>query len=76
MFGVAMVERANKHDLDHGNHSECSLSLLLEPESSSPRVGARSLRAIAAELNRRGIQTPRGAGEWKAGTVSQLLART
>jgi len=37
--------------------------------------GARSLRAIAAELNRRGIQTPRGVGEWKAGSVSQLLAR-
>jgi DNA invertase Pin-like site-specific DNA recombinase len=37
--------------------------------------GARSLWAIAAELNRRGIQTPRGVGEWKAGSVAQLLAR-
>jgi len=27
------------------------------------------------ELNRRGIQTPRGKGEWQASTVSQLLAR-
>jgi Recombinase len=32
-------------------------------------------RGIAAELNNRGIQTPRGKGEWQAGTVSQLLAR-
>jgi DNA invertase Pin-like site-specific DNA recombinase len=37
--------------------------------------GARSLRAIAAALNERGIRTPRGAGEWKAGSVAQLLAR-
>jgi Recombinase len=37
--------------------------------------GARSLRAIAAELNQRGIRTPRGVGEWQAGSVSQLLAR-
>jgi hypothetical protein len=37
--------------------------------------GARSLRAIAAGLNERGIRTPRGACEWKAGTVAQLLAR-
>jgi hypothetical protein len=37
--------------------------------------GARSLRAIAAGLNERGIRTPRGVGEWKAGTVAQLLAR-
>jgi Recombinase len=37
--------------------------------------GARSLRAIAAGLNERGIRTPRGACKWKAGTVAQLLAR-
>jgi hypothetical protein len=38
-------------------------------------AGATSLRAIAAGLNERGVSTPRGVGEWKAGTVSQLLAR-
>jgi DNA invertase Pin-like site-specific DNA recombinase len=38
-------------------------------------IGARSLRAIAAGLNERGVRTPRGIGEWKAGTVSQLMAR-
>jgi DNA invertase Pin-like site-specific DNA recombinase len=38
-------------------------------------AGTTSLRGIAAELNRRGIRTPRGVGEWKAGQVSQLLAR-
>jgi hypothetical protein len=31
--------------------------------------------AIAAELNERGIQAPRGTGKWKAGSVAQLLAR-
>jgi hypothetical protein len=36
---------------------------------------ATSLRGIAAELNRRGIQTPRGVGQWQAGSVSQLLGR-
>jgi DNA invertase Pin-like site-specific DNA recombinase len=38
-------------------------------------AGARSLRAIADGLNARGIQTPRGVGQWQAGSVSQLLAR-
>jgi DNA invertase Pin-like site-specific DNA recombinase len=38
-------------------------------------AGTTSLRGIAAALNDRGIQTPRGKGEWQAGTVSQLLAR-
>ena len=32
----------------------------------------RSLRAIAAELNKRAIRTPR---EWQAGNVGQLLTR-
>jgi DNA invertase Pin-like site-specific DNA recombinase len=38
-------------------------------------TGVTSLRGIAAELNARGIQTPRGMGEWMGGTVRQLLAR-
>jgi hypothetical protein len=38
-------------------------------------AGARSLRAIAAGLNERGISTPRGTGLWQANTVAQLLAR-
>ena len=37
--------------------------------------GARSLRAIAAGLNKRGVSTPRGTGQWQACTVAQLLAR-
>jgi hypothetical protein len=40
-----------------------------------PESGPASLRAIAAALNERGIRTPRGVGEWQAGTVAQLLAR-
>jgi DNA invertase Pin-like site-specific DNA recombinase len=38
-------------------------------------AGARSLRALAAALNERGISTPRGTGQWQANTVAQLLAR-
>jgi hypothetical protein len=37
-------------------------------------AGARSLPAIAAGLNARGVPTPSGIGEWKAETVAQLLA--
>jgi hypothetical protein len=38
-------------------------------------AGVTLLRAIAAALNERGISTPRGTGQWQAGTVAQLLAR-
>jgi DNA invertase Pin-like site-specific DNA recombinase len=38
-------------------------------------AGYCSLRAIAAQLNQRGVRTPRGTGQWQAGTVSQLLRR-
>jgi DNA invertase Pin-like site-specific DNA recombinase len=38
------------------------------------RTGARSLRAIAAALNARGVATARG-GRWQAQTVSNVLAR-
>jgi hypothetical protein len=37
--------------------------------------GAISLRAIATELNRRGIPTPRGTGKWQAAQVQRLLER-
>jgi hypothetical protein len=47
----------------------------MEKAPLADATGARSLRAIAAELNRRGIRTPRGVGERQAGSVSQLLAR-
>ena len=36
--------------------------------------GATSLRAIAAELNRRGMLTRRG-GRWHVSTVTNLLVR-
>jgi hypothetical protein len=38
-------------------------------------IGARSLRAIAAELNRRGIPTSTGAGEWHGAQLRRVLAR-
>jgi Recombinase len=38
-------------------------------------AGATSLRAIASALNERGVSTPRGTAQWKAGSVAQLLAR-
>jgi hypothetical protein len=37
--------------------------------------GARSLRAIAAELNRRGVPTATGTGEWYGAQVRRVLAR-
>ena len=39
------------------------------------RGGSTSLRSIAAELNRRGIPTPRGSGKWSAVQVSRALGR-
>ena len=38
-------------------------------------AGVTSLRDIAAEMNRRGIPTASGRGEWQADTVRQLLVR-
>jgi Recombinase len=38
-------------------------------------AGARSLRAIAAELNRRGVPTATGRGEWSGTQVRRVLAR-
>jgi hypothetical protein len=37
--------------------------------------GARSLRAIAAALNARGIPTATGTGKWEAAQVARVLAR-
>jgi DNA invertase Pin-like site-specific DNA recombinase len=37
-------------------------------------TGAKTLRAIAAELNKRGIPTARGTGEWQAAQVGRVLA--
>ncbi len=44
------------------------------PEVTKMRAGGSSLRAIAAEMTRRGIRTPRG-GAWTAASVNNLLAR-
>jgi DNA invertase Pin-like site-specific DNA recombinase len=38
-------------------------------------AGARSLRAIAAGLNERGIPTARGVGIWSAAQVMSVMAR-
>jgi hypothetical protein len=38
-------------------------------------TGATSLRAIAAALNRRGIPTATGRGEWSGKQVGRVLAR-
>ena len=37
--------------------------------------GARSVRAMTAELNRRGVPTATGAGQWHLPTVHRLLHR-
>jgi DNA invertase Pin-like site-specific DNA recombinase len=44
------------------------------PLAASLAAEGRSLRAIAAELNERGITTPRGK-QWQATSVKNLLAR-
>ncbi|MEY2668911.1 MAG: hypothetical protein RJA59_1549 [Pseudomonadota bacterium] len=49
-------------------------SARLAPIVQEIRPG-RSLRQIAAELNARGVRTPRGIGVWSASTVARLLAR-
>ena len=38
-------------------------------------AGVTSLRAIAASLNARGIQTATGEGQWEAAKVRRVLAR-
>jgi hypothetical protein len=38
--------------------------------------GARSVRAIAAELNARKVRTASGRGEWQAVQVQRVLARS
>jgi hypothetical protein len=38
-------------------------------------AGATSLRAIVAELNRRGISTARGTGSWSASQVARIVLR-
>jgi DNA invertase Pin-like site-specific DNA recombinase len=48
----------------------------LAPEIEKLRAsGLTSLRAIAAALNERGIETPRGVGEWQAAQVARVLER-
>ena len=60
----AVAERANARALD------------LAPTVKELQAGGFcSLRAIAAQLNQRGVKTPRGVGVWQAGTVRQLLRR-
>jgi hypothetical protein len=39
------------------------------------RAGGLSLRAIAAELDRRGIATKEGRGGWKHTAVRRLICR-
>jgi hypothetical protein len=40
------------------------------------RAGVKSLREIAAELEARGIRTPRGGTAWTAMAVKRILDRT
>jgi DNA invertase Pin-like site-specific DNA recombinase len=60
----AVTERANARAADLG-------PIVRDLQAA----GARSLRAIAAGLNDRGVKTPRGNGKWQAWTVHQLLAQ-
>jgi hypothetical protein len=68
-FTAAAPRAALKARTARANANAADLAPILK------ELQAASLRAIAAALNERGIRTPRGVGDWKAGTVSQLLAR-
>jgi hypothetical protein len=73
----------SKASTRHGDPARGGIGVIANPSTSRSRPTPCSestlprlpLRAIAAGLNARGIRTPRGVGGWKAGTVSQLLAR-
>ena len=50
-------------------------SELLPTITAIQAIGASSLRAIAAELNARGIPMPRRVGEWSAVQVHRVMGR-
>src|SRR3954465_14724668 len=61
----------------HGSHQSEGPGARTEPEGHYCRresLGVASVRAIAAELNARGILTP-GGGLWHATSVARLLER-
>lgn len=67
-FGRADVERsASVRRAASQDHAARVLPVIEEIGRDLP------LRVIAAGLNARGVATPRGIGEWKAGTVHRLL---
>jgi DNA invertase Pin-like site-specific DNA recombinase len=51
-------------------------SELLPTITAIKAAGANSLRAIAAELNAREVQTPRRLGEWSAVQVQRVMGRS
>ena len=63
-----IARRRIKADADA--HSEAVMPMIREAQAA----GAKTLRAIAAALNGRGIATARG-GKWEAATVRNILKR-
>ena len=59
----------------HSQKASRSRSELLPTITAIKVAGARSLRAIAAELNTREIQTPRRPGVWCAVQVQRVMER-
>lgn len=79
--GVKLGSRRADHPKVNGKRgNEANLRLaqqraeMLAPVFTELRAQGLSLRAMAAELNRRSIQTPRGA-PWSAVTVRDVLGR-
>jgi DNA invertase Pin-like site-specific DNA recombinase len=74
--GARLTQKARKAGWEarqaRANERAADLAPIVKDLQAS---GATSLRAIAAGLNERGIQTPRGTGQWQAGSVALLLAR-
>src|SRR5450631_4226453 len=80
---AAGTRLGNPHNLDHAGNTGRAALIDVADEFASGLIpvlrtirasGARSLAAIAMELNRRGIRSARG-GSWQRSSVGNLLVR-
>ncbi len=63
-------DRPAAHKADADAHADAVMPMIREAQAA----GAKTLRAIAAALNGRGVATARG-GKWEAATVRNILRR-
>jgi DNA invertase Pin-like site-specific DNA recombinase len=73
--GVPPTAKARAAAYGANRAKTAARAALLKPEIEKARAaGAKTWRAIAAELNERGIPTATGAGEWSGVQVGRVLA--